>query len=549
MKPTDEQKGILKAAGRVVRINARAGTGKTTTLSMLAEQYRDKRILYLVFNRQAKEEARKTFPPHANVLTVHALAYRKGGYKWKEMIGHFSPADMLFAFKPDEQILATLSYDFLVFFLNSPYARLEDAVSPFRAYLPDNMWELFQHYQQRIIWAARTIATAWNTGQKHCPHDFYLKLFHKSRKFYQELARYDMILVDEGQDLSPIMLDALRNCRKRIFLVGDSHQQIYSFRYAIDAMHKLACDEEFDLTLSFRFGSAIAELASVFIQEARGESQFRIQGNRKKSSKVLLYHKMPAASKAEKTAVLSRSNVALFENAMHFRSRGTLFCFEKDIYALLMRTLDVYWLAQNRRDKVRDPLIKSFKNIKDLEEYAEDIGNSSLLGMIRIVDRYVDEFPDVIFDMSDLTKERQSTNKKEGIILSTIHSAKGQEYDLVYIDPDMTENLDVVIRNELERVTDEINIAYVGFTRAMQRLYLSYEFLDMLTPKWTSLLERYCSTPKKKTRAKRKQKLSPGDYVQTSQGPGIVLEISGEYCLVDLARQDMILRERLSNIR
>ena len=79
MTPTDEQKAILKATGRVVRINARAGTGKTTTLSMLAKKHRNKRILYLVFNRKAREEAQKAFPSNANVLTIHALAYRKGG--------------------------------------------------------------------------------------------------------------------------------------------------------------------------------------------------------------------------------------------------------------------------------------------------------------------------------------------------------------------------------------------------------------------------------------------------------------------------------------
>jgi superfamily I DNA/RNA helicase len=40
----------------------------------------------------------------------------------------------------------------------------------------------------------------------------------------------------------------------------------------------------------------------------------------------------------------------------------------------------------------------------------------------------------------------------------------------------------------------EINVAYVGFTRAMQRLYLPYEFRNVLSPKWTTLLESYQKT-------------------------------------------------------
>ncbi len=279
MKATDEQQAILReAGGRVVRIHARAGTGKTTTLKMLAEQHRNQRILYLVFNRKAREAAQATFPPNVDVLTVHALAYRHEGYKWRDTLGHFSPADMLAAFGKKEQVLATLSHNFLLFFLNSEYGRLEDAVQPFRKELPERLRDLFQYYQPRLIQAARQIATTWNARQKDCPHDFYLKLCHKSGSLQAALERYDLLLIDEAQDLSPVMLDALRTCRKRLILVGDSHQQIYSFRYAIDAMQKIACNEEFDLSLSFRFGDSIAELASIFIQEAKQEPQFFIRG-------------------------------------------------------------------------------------------------------------------------------------------------------------------------------------------------------------------------------------------------------------------------------
>jgi superfamily I DNA/RNA helicase len=260
--------------------------------------------------------------------------------------------------------------------------------------------------------------------------------------------------------------------------------------------------------------------------------------------------------------------VGLFENAMSLRFRGTSFSFEKDIYPLLMRTLDVYWLARKRPDKIHDAFIRTFKHLDELEEYAEEMNNFQLQGMIQIVERYAADFPDIIFEMADLTKERQQSEPQEGIILSTIHSAKGQEYDQVYIDADMAENLDVVIRNELEHVTDEVNIAYVGFTRAMQRLYLPHEFQDVLTPKWTELLKRYQTPPKKKQKPGEKRKstkkqqpskktpvtqpepkVRPGDRVRTLHGPGIVLEISGDYCLIDLANREVKLRERLSNIR
>ncbi len=549
MKPTDEQNAIIKAGSRMVRINARAGTGKTTTLAMLAKQQKGQRILYLVFNRRAREEARKQFPSNTDVYTIHALAYRREGYKWKETLGHFSPADMLSFFKPEEQVLATLSHDFLVYFLNSHFSRLEDAVKSFKVYLSGNLWEQFECHQNRVIHAARSIATEWNTGRRHCPHDFYLKLFHKSGGFYRELDRYDLILVDEAQDLSPIMLDALRKCSKRIFLVGDSHQQIYSFRYAIDAMQKISCQEEFDLTLSFRFGKAIAELAALFIQESKLDGTFRIEGTPHKSSQVSLFHNVPTKT-AQKTAILSRSNVGLFDNAMHLRSYGAPFGFEKDIYPLLMRTLDVYWLSRGRRENIREPLIKSFQDVEHLEEYADETGNSSLLGMIRIVENYAEEFPDVIFEMAALTQQRNGTIHQKGAVLSTIHSAKGQEYEQVYIDRDMAENIERVMENELEHASDEVNVAYVGFTRAMQHLHVPFEFLDLLTPKWMTFLEGYQPKSGQKSRpARTYRRLRIGDYVRTPQGTGIILDMEDEYCLIDLATKDVMLREHISNIK
>jgi F-box protein 18 (helicase) len=383
MKSTAEQDAILNADGRVIRINARAGTGKTTTLVMLSEKHPNERILYLVFNRKAREAAQQKFPANVQVHTVHSLAYSREGFRWKDNLGSFSPVDMLPAFGKDKiaHQLAGISHQFLTFFLNSPYARLEDAAGFFTQLLPSEVTSLFEKHGGKIIQACRDIATAWNRRDKPCPHDFYLKLFHKYGLFHKELDRYDMILVDEAQDLSPVMLDALEKCRRRIALVGDSHQQIYSFRYAIDAMRRLPCDEELQLTLSFRFGKSIADLASLFIQEAKNERGFRIAGNPEKSSIISLTSSQPSSSDNVTRAILTRTNLALFSNAMQLRSQGKTFHFERDLQPVLFRTLSVYWLSRGQKEKIRDPFIRSFASLEQLGEYAESMGDFPLTGM------------------------------------------------------------------------------------------------------------------------------------------------------------------------
>jgi len=70
-------------------------------------------------------------------------------------------------------------------------------------------------------------------------HDGYLKLYQLSNPVLQ----YDCILLDEAQDINPVTGEIIfsqsrafnfYSKKTSIILVGDSHQQIYSFRGARD---------------------------------------------------------------------------------------------------------------------------------------------------------------------------------------------------------------------------------------------------------------------------------------------------------------------------
>ena len=100
MKPTEEQQAILDSGGRVLLINARAGTGKTTTLQMITLAHPDLKILYLVFNRKAKEEANSKFPKNVEIRTVHSLAFTRDIDRWKDQVGAFTIVDWSRACRP-----------------------------------------------------------------------------------------------------------------------------------------------------------------------------------------------------------------------------------------------------------------------------------------------------------------------------------------------------------------------------------------------------------------------------------------------------------------
>ena len=80
MALTEEQEAALRAAaelkeGEILKIEACAGSGKTSTLIEIAKSRPEWRFLYLAFNRAIVEEARRRFPPNVRIFTTHSLAY------------------------------------------------------------------------------------------------------------------------------------------------------------------------------------------------------------------------------------------------------------------------------------------------------------------------------------------------------------------------------------------------------------------------------------------------------------------------------------------
>ena len=574
IKPTDEQKKILEANGRVIKINARAGTGKTTTLRLIAEKNSNQQILYLVFNKKNEEEAKKIFPRKVQIHTVHSFALSSLSTLGKryDIDRSFSACKFLPDFERtrDRQALATFAYNFLMFFLNSRFNKLEEAVGPYcEEHLNDEQKKIFSSHEDRIIEITRRLSISWNACEKPCPDDFYLKLSYLKKTFQRGLEKFDLILVDEGQDLSPVMLDALVHCTKKIVLVGDSHQGIYGFRYAVDAMRLLNADQAFDLSLSFRFGEKIAELATCFIREAKSENHFRLLGDKSKKSTASLYSDLSSLNRRGRTAILSRTNLGLFQNAMFLRAKGWPYRFERDIKKDLFKILDVYQLHSGEKEKIRDELIQSFDSLDQLDKYAEKMEDFQLANMSQVVKQYASQFPGAIFEMIKLTKENGDQNDREAVILSTVHTAKGQEYERVIIDADIAEAINRTAGKNAKEFHDEVNVAYVCLTRVKGQLFLPMAMKTLLTPTWRNYMEglipkvstRYVAGKndgkkfgaEPKTSRFSKQSAIPvqltysiGDRVRTSNGYGTIVSIVGDQYHIALEGQVARMRENLT---
>lgn len=82
--PTSEQQAAIDAfriRGDMV-LEAGAGTGKTSTLKLLAAELPMKRGLYLAYNSAIAREAKGSFPSSVETMTAHSLGYRWLNRQW-----------------------------------------------------------------------------------------------------------------------------------------------------------------------------------------------------------------------------------------------------------------------------------------------------------------------------------------------------------------------------------------------------------------------------------------------------------------------------------
>ena len=490
---TEEQIDIINSTGNI-RINAVAGSGKTTTIiEYAATRPQGSRILYLAFNKSVKLEAARKFEArglhHVKTETAHSLAYkyvihRHGytvkaqGYKTHEIVDLLELRGN--GEKHTEYILANHINKFLTYFCNSDKSKVQDL--NYLDAVSDNKAKTFvRSFYTYIEDGTRLLLAKMDKGEIEITHDFYLKKFQLSAP----QLPYDYILFDEGQDASGAMLDVFLKQKATKVIVGDAHQQIYAWRHAVNSLAKTDFST-FRLSTSFRFPQDIAHLASDILYWKSHLYDF---------DPVSITGKGTNTREVSK-ATLARTNLGLLLKAIEYitdNRKVRHIYFEGNInsytYADDGASLyDVLNLYNNKHDHVRDKLIKSMKDLDELDEYIEKTEDLQLAMMAEIVKEYGDEIYGIIKSLKDLHTGDEDRAKAE-MIFSTVHRAKGMEYDIVYLVNDFIteeklEKLKAGHRDKEEplnivKLNEEINLLYVAVTRTKNQLYIP----DTLVPK------------------------------------------------------------------
>ncbi|MFT6948615.1 MAG: F-box protein 18 (helicase) [Vicingaceae bacterium] len=519
MQLTQEQTNIVNSTGDI-KINAVAGSGKTTTVIEYAKnQPKSCRILYIAFNKSVRLEADKKFREkgltNVTVETAHSLAYKNTVFQHKYVVRHqgyktYELVEMLqltgSGEKLAEYVIANHINKFMAYFCNSDKAKVQEL--NYLDIVTDEKAQVFvTTFYDYIEAKTRLLLSKMNSSKIEITHDFYLKKFQLSKP----ILNYDYILFDEGQDASSTMLDIFLKQKATKVIVGDTHQQIYGWRYAVNSLEKVDF-KTFNLSTSFRFSQDIANLSMEVLNWKTGLTdyeQFPIKGE-------------GSTTKHTTKAVLARTNLGLLLQAIEYVTEKKMpqkIYFEGNInsytYADEGASLyDVLNLDNGKYTYIKDKLIKKMSNLDELEEYVKKTEDIQLGLMIEIVRKYGNEIPSLIKKIKDQHVAHDEKEKAE-MIFSTVHRSKGMEYDTVKIVNDFISEEKIEkskkdqskVNVDPSKIIEEINLLYVAVTRTKNIVHIPESLLPKDFPPSPYIhIELIDSKPDKKSQSTSKAK-------------------------------------------
>ena len=487
---TKEQEEIINSDKLSFKINAVAGSGKTTTLLEYAKKNSNLKILYLAYNKSLQtslqDKLKEYNLPSMHISTIHSLAYNKiEAYNYnlahdlknqiiENVITRHEQTVNQKAYYPIPEYVALIK-DLVNFYCNSSLIALDSKLIESykkQSELGAKILELINKNEKRVIEHLKTILSAMKNKIIDATHDFYLKMFYLNKKVSANLP-YDLILVDEAQDISDVMIGIVENQSCRRIYVGDSFQQIYTFRFATNALNKIDLPS-YDLTQSFRFGDNYAKVLQNNLNslyEINSSKPLEISG----LEKTTLIGKNHIDFNKQ-FCVIARSTFGLIQQLVYFIHDKKKVYFEGgyNSYSFMNQTVySIFYLKQKKNDKITIDEIKDFDTINELEQFAKDTKNQDYLNIIKFINTYGDN----IFEINKKIKEFLVTDKKDAdIIFTTTHKSKGLEYDQVIMADDFISKKEITnTKNKLSylRVNEELNIYYVAATRAKNVIQLA----------------------------------------------------------------------------
>jgi len=472
---SDEQQAIFQwfalGQGNMV-VQARAGTGKTTTIKEAFNHApEDGRLLYAVFNKKNQREAQeKITDGRVEVKTLHSLGFAFIKRVWAdakpEDAVEFDRIETVSPGLPEEIVTLVVK---LVGFCKNTFVKVPE-LNPVLD-LADARDICASDELEATFPPVKLAQLAIDVLRASLEKDAAGRISFNDMVWLPVAAgwvkpTFSLVVVDEAQDMNmPQLLMAERACKSggRICIVGDDRQAIYGFRGAAsDGMHMMKQRLNagtLGLTTTYRCPKAVVALANTIVTDYTAAPSAP-EGE-------VLEMSLGAAVESLKVgdAVLSRLNAPLMGIALGLLRKGTPARVEgRDIGAQLvgmvrklkaksvpdfLRKLEVWGEKQVRRARAAGG-----KHVESKVELAKD--------QVATLTAVAEGCQNVAQVETRITEIFQDTdgNRAPAVICSSVHKAKGLEWDRVCL-----------VSSTFKGGSDEeSNIFYVAVTRAKKTL-------------------------------------------------------------------------------
>jgi superfamily I DNA/RNA helicase len=256
------------------------------------------------------------------------------------------------------------------------------------------------------------------------------------------------VLVKNCQDLNPRFASVVARQKAQVVYVGDSNQQLYEFRQAIDALASVSVERRAMLTISFRFGQGIADVANTILDQIPA-ARLRLTGQGPEST---------IGAAKDPDAILTRTNAGAIEavlGAIEAGRRPHLVGGGAEIERFAKAAQD---LMSDPPIPVEHPELAVFTSWGEVQTYvANDALGVELRLLVRLIDKYGVET--VLKAVANSTPEASAD-----VVISTVHKAKGREWGTVRLGSDFPYKADA------EPNDAENRLCYVAATRAKRHL-------------------------------------------------------------------------------
>lgn len=289
-----------------------------------------------------------------------------------------------------------------------------------------------------------------------------------------------VLVIDEAQDMGEDdfrLVHALmqQNEEMRVIAVGDDDQNIYAFRGS-NSKYMLALVQNYGAKLyemidNYRSSKSVVDCANRYVQRIPGRmKRTPIQSVSGKNGRVLTLKSFADAeiNTHGKTAILTRTNEEVMQVAYELKERGLNATIAQSMGGFRFGNLAEVRFFLKQLSNLGEVSIP--KEIwYDAKRHTLEVYSSS--SCLNIMKHFFEDFESTHnqYYRSDLNEYVFESNIEDfvaaddkSVFVSTIHKAKGREFDNVYLlslIPD-------------ERDVDEMRSYYVGLTRAKQNLYL-----------------------------------------------------------------------------